>query len=78
MYDWYISRKRRRKGKCQRRAKGGLPRATSKKQGKRRAWQGALPKAGQFGNYGHDYKKELKKIDIYLMILIDETCSNPH
>ena len=38
---------------CQRRAKGGLPRATSKKQGKRRAWQGALPKAGQFGSYGY-------------------------
>ena len=35
-----------------RRAKGGLPRATSKKQGKRRAWEGALPKAGQFGSYG--------------------------
>ena len=33
-------------------AKGGLPRATSKKQGKRRAWEGALPKAGQFGSYG--------------------------
>ena len=40
-----------RANKCQRRAKGGLPRATSKKQGKSRAWQGALPKAGQFGSY---------------------------
>ena len=40
-----------RANECQRRAKGGLPRATSKKQGKRRAWQGALPKAGQFGSY---------------------------
>ena len=35
-----------RANKCQRRAKGGLPRATSKKQGKSKAWQGALPKAG--------------------------------
>ena len=42
-----------RANECQRRAKGGLPRATSKKQGKRRAWEGALPKAGQFGSYGH-------------------------
>ena len=42
-----------RANECQRRAKGGLPRATSKKQGKRRAWQGALPKAGQFGSYVH-------------------------
>ena len=41
-----------RANECQRRAKGGLPRATSKKQGKRRAWEGALPKAGQFGSYG--------------------------
>ena len=40
-----------RANECQRRAKGGLPRATSKKQGKRRAWEGALPKAGQFGSY---------------------------
>ena len=40
---------------CQRRAKGGLPRATSKKQGKRRAWQGALPKAGQFGSYAYAF-----------------------
>ena len=31
-----------RANECQRRAKGGLPRATSKKQGKRRAWQGSL------------------------------------
>ena len=43
-----------RANKCQRRAKGGLPRATSKKQGKRRAWEGALPKAGQFGSYAGD------------------------
>ena len=42
-----------RANECQRRAKGGLPRATSKKQGKRRAWKGALPKAGQFGSYAH-------------------------
>ena len=55
------------------------------KEGKRRASQGKVKKAGQkkgmagqFGSYGYDYKKELKKIDIYLMILIDETCSNPH
>ena len=41
-----------RANECQRRTKGGLPRATSKNQGKRRAWQGALPKAGQFGSYG--------------------------
>ena len=41
-----------RANECQRRAKGGLPRATSKKQGKRRAWEGALPKTGQFGSYG--------------------------
>ena len=40
-----------RANECQRRAKGGLHRATSKKQGKRRAWEGALPKAGQFGSY---------------------------
>ena len=40
-----------RANECQRRAKGGLPRATSKKQGKRRAWEGALPKAGKFGSY---------------------------
>ena len=41
-----------RANECQRRAKGGLPRATSKKQGKRRAWEGALPTTGQFGSYG--------------------------
>ena len=41
-----------RANECQRRAKGGLHRATSKKQGKRRAWEGALPKTGQFGSYG--------------------------
>ena len=41
-----------RANECQRRAKGGLPRAASKKQGKRRAWQGALQKAGQFSRYG--------------------------
>ena len=40
-----------RANKCQRRAKGGLPRATSKKQGKIRAWEGDLPKTGQFGSY---------------------------
>ena len=44
-----------RANECQRRAKGGLPRATSKKQGKRRAWEGALPKAGQFGSYVYRY-----------------------
>ena len=43
-----------RANECQRRAKGGLPRAMSKKQGKRRAWQGALPKAGQFGSYANN------------------------
>ena len=41
-----------RANECQRRAKGGHGRATSKKQGKRRAWEGALPKTGQFGSYG--------------------------
>ena len=40
-----------RANECQRRAKGGHGRATSKKQGKRRAWEGALPKTGQFGSY---------------------------
>ena len=42
-----------RANECQRRAKGGHGRATSKKKGKRRAWEGALPKTGQFGSYGH-------------------------
>ena len=41
-----------RANECQRRAKGGHGRATSKKQGKRRAWEGTLPKTGQFGSYG--------------------------
>ena len=45
-----------RANECQRRAKGGNGRATSKKQGKRRAWEGALPKTGQFGSYGHGHK----------------------
>ena len=44
-----------RANECQRRAKGGHGRATSKKQGKRRAWEGALPKTGQFGSYGLHY-----------------------
>ena len=46
-----------RANECQRRAKGGHGRATSKKQGKRRAWEGALPKTGQFGSYGADILK---------------------
>ena len=40
-----------RANKCQSRAKGGLPRAKFKKQGKSRAWQGTLQKAEQFGSY---------------------------
>ena len=48
-----------RANECQRRAKGGLHRATSKKQGKRRAWEGALPKTGQFGSYGQGCRCEM-------------------
>ena len=34
---------------------------TARRQGKRRAWQGALPKAGQFGSYDRDKLKVFQK-----------------
>ena len=57
-----------RANECQRRAKGGLPRATSKKQGKRRAWEGALPKAGQFGSYVITTPGACQRLDISYLV----------
>ena len=58
-----------RANECQRRAKGGLPRATSKKQGKRRAWEGALPKAGQFGSCGSIISECSRSVILYVVDL---------